>query len=133
MIEILSALKKCDVRAIGTATTRNFTRPIQTIIPWATTFYTETLIDHIRRDFADEFWGFWMLGGMSGGGMGFIFAPEQKQRGQERKLPSRLSQAHEHPPERETGTPLLAIGNCRIYGPMSRRATARLRAPAIGS
>ncbi len=23
----------------------------------------------------DDFWGFWMLGGMSGGGMGFIFAP----------------------------------------------------------
>src|SRR5207249_5136871 len=36
--EILSALKKGDVRAIGAATTRNFRRPIQTIIPWATTY-----------------------------------------------------------------------------------------------
>src|SRR4051812_37381354 len=53
--EILGALKTSDVRAIGAATTRNFQQPIQTIIPWATTFYTETLIDHIRRDFADEF------------------------------------------------------------------------------
>src|SRR2546425_5818441 len=42
--EILSALKRGDVRAVGSATTRNFEGPIQTIIPWASTFYTETLI-----------------------------------------------------------------------------------------
>ena len=29
-------------------------------------------------EFADKFWGFWMLGGMSGGGMGFIFDPTRK-------------------------------------------------------
>ncbi len=28
--------------------------------------------------FGDDFWGFWMLGGMSGGGMGFIFNPARK-------------------------------------------------------
>ena len=38
----------------------------------------------VRAEFGDAFWGFWMLGGMSGGGMGFIFAPEQKARAQER-------------------------------------------------
>ena len=32
----------------------------------------------VRAEFGDDFWGFWMLGGMSGGGMGFIFAPEQQ-------------------------------------------------------
>src|SRR5438552_14656953 len=78
--EILAALKKGDVRAIGRVTTRNFQGPIQTIIPWASTFYTETLIDRVRAEFGNDFWGFWMLGGMSGGGMGFIFAPEQKER-----------------------------------------------------
>ncbi len=31
-----------------------------------------------RAAFGDDFWGFWMLGGMSGGGMGFIFAPDRK-------------------------------------------------------
>ncbi len=31
--------------------------------------------------FGADFWGFWMLGGMSGGGMGFIFAPERKAAG----------------------------------------------------
>src|SRR6185503_550722 len=84
MDEILSALRTSDVRAIGAATTRNFQRPIQTIIPWATNFYTETLIDRVGHEFGKDFWGFWMLGGMSGGGMGFIFAPEQKARGQQR-------------------------------------------------
>jgi hypothetical protein len=82
--EILSALRGGDVRAIGDATTRNFRQPIQTIIPWATNYFTETLIARVRAEFGDTFWGFWMLGGMSGGGMGFIFAPEQKARAQQR-------------------------------------------------
>jgi hypothetical protein len=75
--EILGALKRGDVPAIGAATTRNFTQPIQSIIPWASTAYTELLIEHARSEFGKDFWGFWMLGGMSGGGMGFIFAPEK--------------------------------------------------------
>ena len=32
----------------------------------------------MRERFGDSFRGFWMLGGMSGGGMGFIFSPEAK-------------------------------------------------------
>ncbi len=75
--EILGLVKQGDVRGIGAATTRNFNGPIQTIIPWTTNLYTETLIERVRNEFGDDFWGFWMLGGMSGGGMGFIFAPEQ--------------------------------------------------------
>lgn len=82
--DILRALKQGDVRAIGAATARNFQGPIQTIIPWASTFYTETLIDHVRGEFGESFQGFWMLGGMSGGGMGFIFAPEKKAAAQQR-------------------------------------------------
>ena len=82
--EILGALKSNDVAAIGSATTRNFFGPLQTIIPWATNFYTETIIQQARREFGPDFWGFWMLGGMSGGGMGFIFAPERKAEAQAR-------------------------------------------------
>ncbi|HZG67383.1 MAG TPA: UTP--glucose-1-phosphate uridylyltransferase, partial [Herpetosiphonaceae bacterium] len=76
--DILSELRAGDIAAVGATTTRNFFGPIQTIIPWASTLYTETLIDAVRREFGADFWGFWMLGGMSGGGMGFIFAPERK-------------------------------------------------------
>jgi hypothetical protein len=81
--EISAALQANNVQAIGAATTRNFQQPIQTIIPWASNYYTETLVERVRRHFADDFWGFWMLGGMSGGGMGFIFAPERKTEAQE--------------------------------------------------
>ncbi len=78
MDEVLAALRQADIRALGAATTRNFRGPIQTIIPWASNYYTETLIERVRQQFGDDFWGFWMLGGMSGGGMGFIVAPKRK-------------------------------------------------------
>jgi hypothetical protein len=71
-------LRAGNIQGIGAATTRNFQQPIQAIIPWATNYFTETLISRVRAEFGDAFWGFWMLGGMSGGGMGFIFAPEKK-------------------------------------------------------
>ncbi|MCP5519213.1 MAG: UTP--glucose-1-phosphate uridylyltransferase [Verrucomicrobiales bacterium] len=82
--EILDALKQGDIPAIGSATTRNFAGPIQAIIPWASNGFTETLIERARAAFGPDFWGFWMLGGMSGGGMGFIFAPERRTEAQER-------------------------------------------------
>ncbi|NBV20433.1 MAG: UTP--glucose-1-phosphate uridylyltransferase [Proteobacteria bacterium] len=84
MDEVLAALKSGDIRALGAATTRNFREPIQAIIPWASTYFTEQLIERVGREFGDDFWGFWMLGGMSGGGMGFIFAPHRKIEGQRR-------------------------------------------------
>jgi hypothetical protein len=82
--QILEALRAGDVRAIGRTTTRNFEGPIQAIIPWASNYYTETLMQRVQSVFGDAFWGFWMLGGMSGGGMGFIFAPEKKSEAQTR-------------------------------------------------
>ena len=82
--EILGYLRAGDVAAIGGATQRNFEGPIQTIIPWASNFYTETLIDRVREEMGAGFWGFWMLGGMSGGGMGFIFDPAVKARAEDR-------------------------------------------------
>ena len=82
--QITGLLKAGDVRAIGSATEANFTGPIQTIIPWAGNRYTDTLIRRVREEFGEHFWGFWMLGGMSGGGMGFIFHPDHKAAGQRR-------------------------------------------------
>jgi hypothetical protein len=81
---ILAALREGDIGAIGAATTANFFGPIQTIIPWASNLYTETLIAEARAAFGDAFWGFWMLGGMAGGGMGFMFAPERREEAQDR-------------------------------------------------
>ena len=81
--EIVEALGDGDLRRIGDATTRNFEGPLQTIIPWATNRFTDSLISQCREKYGDRFWGFWMLGGMSGGGMGFIFDPEIKQSAQD--------------------------------------------------
>ncbi|MCU0788183.1 MAG: UTP--glucose-1-phosphate uridylyltransferase [Verrucomicrobia bacterium] len=82
--EILDHLPRGDIRSIGRSTTRNFRDPIQTIIPWATNLFTETLIQQVSAEFDSDFWGFWMLGGMSGGGMGFMFAPHRKAAAQAR-------------------------------------------------
>jgi hypothetical protein len=79
------------VRLLGRLTTRNFQEPIQTIIPWASNAFTEAVIAAVRTEFGDDFWGFWMLGGMSGGGMGFIFEPRRKAEAQQR-LQAILSQ-----------------------------------------
>jgi len=83
LVRILDDLKRGDIKDLAGATTYNFFGPIQTIIPWASTFYTEQLIERVKAKFADDFWGFWMLGGMSGGGMGFIVAPHRKAEAQD--------------------------------------------------
>jgi hypothetical protein len=80
--EMTVHLKRGDIRALGGCLQRNFEGPIQAIIPWAANLYTNTLIDRARKEFGDDFWGFWMLGGMSGGGMGFLFNPERKAQAQ---------------------------------------------------
>ena len=82
--EITGHLERGDIRALGAALQRNFDGPIQTIIPWACNLYTSALIQRARAEFGGDFWGFWMLGGMSGGGMGFLFSPERKAEAQVR-------------------------------------------------
>jgi UTP--glucose-1-phosphate uridylyltransferase len=81
---VLDCLRAGDIKGLGRETEKNFFGPIQSIIPWASNAYTETLIDCARAEFQNDFWGFWMLGGMAGGGMGFIFSPETKARAQDR-------------------------------------------------
>ena len=81
--EILTALKSGSIQGVGGATMRNFFGPLQAIIPWASNYYTESLITRTKEHFNSDFWGFWMLGGMSGGGMGFIFKPDRKAEAQE--------------------------------------------------
>lgn len=76
--EIAAALQTGDIRRVGSLTHRNFKGPLQRIIPWCSNRYTEALIDQCQAQYGEDFWGFWMLGGMAGGGMGFIFAPECK-------------------------------------------------------
>lgn len=73
--QITSSLKAGDIPAVGRATHRNFHEPLQAIIPWCSNAYTEKLIQACQERYGAQFHGFWMLGGMAGGGMGFIFDP----------------------------------------------------------
>ncbi len=73
--QIVTALEEGDIRRVASLTTQNFTGPLQTIIPWCTNRFTDRMIEQCREHWKDQFWGFLMLGGMSGGGMGFFFDP----------------------------------------------------------
>lgn len=75
---IVAALRAGDVTKVAELTTRNFFGPLQTIIPWASTAYTERLIAEAKTALGAKFRGFVMLGGMSGGGMGFFVDPKSK-------------------------------------------------------
>ena len=93
--EILALLAAGDIRGLGRALTGNFFGPLQSIIPWVSNRYTELLIERARAAFGEDFWGFWMLGGMSGGGMGFIFAPHRRAEAQRKLLEIMLATKRE--------------------------------------
>jgi galactokinase/mevalonate kinase-like predicted kinase len=73
--EIVKSLRVGDIKKLASLTSRNFDDPIKTIIPWATTHFTEVIIKKTKETFKDKYWGFLMLGGMSGGGMGIFVDP----------------------------------------------------------
>ncbi|MFZ1976377.1 MAG: UTP--glucose-1-phosphate uridylyltransferase, partial [Bacteroidota bacterium] len=73
--EIAASLRCGDIKKLASLTGRNFDDPIKTIIPWATTYFTELIIKKAKETFKYNYWGFLMLGGMSGGGMGMFVDP----------------------------------------------------------
>jgi hypothetical protein len=83
---ILARLAAGDIRGLGAALTENFSARCRPSSPGLSNRYTEEIIARTKAAFGDDFWGFWMLGGMSGGGMGFIFAPERQAEAQTRLL-----------------------------------------------
>ncbi|MSR59422.1 MAG: UTP--glucose-1-phosphate uridylyltransferase [Planctomycetaceae bacterium] len=75
--ELVQAVDNAAVRDIGRLTTANWDGPLKGIIPWVSNCFTETIIREARSRLGEDFWGFLMLGGMSGGGMGFFVAPHR--------------------------------------------------------
>ena len=71
------------MRGLGSLTTQNWDGPLKQIIPWVTNAFTESIIREAREALGDDFWGFLMLGGMSGGGMAFFVAPHRHDEFQE--------------------------------------------------
>ena len=78
--QVCSAVEAADVRALGEWTTRNWNGPLKAIIPWVSNAFTEAIIAEARKQLGEDFWGFLMLGGMSGGGMAFFVAPHRHDR-----------------------------------------------------
>ncbi|MEO6808854.1 MAG: UTP--glucose-1-phosphate uridylyltransferase, partial [Isosphaeraceae bacterium] len=74
---IIGAVRASDVHAIGRLTTANWDGPLKRIIPWVSNRFTEEIIREAKEALGEDFWGFLMLGGMSGGGMGFFVAPHR--------------------------------------------------------
>ena len=72
---ILGAIKEGDIKKLGENTARNWEYPIKTIIPWSSTYFTEQIIAKAKKQFGEDYYGFLMLGGMSGGGMGMFVNP----------------------------------------------------------
>jgi len=83
---ILTNLKDGDIKSLASNTSLNFDRPLQTIIPYVTNHFTRTIISRTREMLGENYWGFLMLGGMSGGGMAMFVAPERKERFQKEIL-----------------------------------------------
>jgi galactokinase/mevalonate kinase-like predicted kinase len=81
--QILASVGAADVRRLGSLTTRNWDGPLKRIIPWVTNAFTEAIIRESRQELGEDFWGFLMLGGMSGGGMAFFVAPHRHDEFQE--------------------------------------------------
>ncbi len=76
---ICQALETSDIQQLGRLTTQNWDGPLKTIIPWVTNRFTETIIRRAKEKYGDDFWGFLMTGGMSGGGMAMFVAPERRE------------------------------------------------------
>ena len=76
--QIVQAVRTSDIRALGALTTQNWEGPIKGIIPWVSNRFTESIIVEAKKALGEDFWGFLMLGGMSGGGMAFFVAPHRK-------------------------------------------------------
>ena len=74
--KIVNALKIGDMKELGRLTTEDWKIAIQQVIPWVNNAFTEDLINKAIEEFKEDYWGFLMLGGMSGGGMAFIVNPD---------------------------------------------------------
>ncbi|MDX2035695.1 MAG: UTP--glucose-1-phosphate uridylyltransferase [Isosphaeraceae bacterium] len=75
---IVDAVRRADIRELGALTTANWEGPLKGIIPWVSNHFTESIIARAKERLGGDFWGFLMLGGMSGGGMGFFVAPHRR-------------------------------------------------------
>lgn len=83
---IIEVLKSNEIKRLAHYTSLNFADPIKSIIPWASNYFTETIIQRAKALFGEQYWGFLMLGGVSGGGMGMFIDPKIFDSGKDKVL-----------------------------------------------
>jgi UDP-N-acetylglucosamine pyrophosphorylase len=76
--QILIALKEGNIKKLGKLTMQNWEGPLKTVIPGVSNKFTETIINKSKAYLKSDFWGFLMLGGMSGGGMAMFCNPKRQ-------------------------------------------------------
>jgi UDP-N-acetylglucosamine pyrophosphorylase len=76
--KIVRSLKTGDMKELGRLTSLDWEEAIQQVIPGVNNAFTHDLIERLKEEFQEDYWGFLMLGGMSGGGMAFIINPDVK-------------------------------------------------------
>jgi len=76
---IVQSVKSGDMKKLGSLTTEDWNKSLQKVIPWVNNAFTEDLINEVKDKLKNNYRGFLMLGGMSGGGMAFIVNPELKE------------------------------------------------------
>ena len=72
---ILGKLESGDVKVNREINSKEFFRPYPDYNSLGNEFIYRNFNKKVEKKYASDFWGFWMMGGMSGGGMGFIFNP----------------------------------------------------------
>ena len=94
--KIVSALTSGDMKEFGRLTTEDWETSIQKVIPWVNNSFTSDLITRVKEEFGENYWGFLMLGGMSGGGMAFMVDPKIRDTFRKRILEIMLELKHKH-------------------------------------
>ena len=80
---VLQLLRECEsdpenaLDKLGKLLTANFLGPVRSIVPQAHNAYTQSLLDRVSSSIPG-YLGFVMHGGISGGGCGFLFKPENR-------------------------------------------------------
>jgi hypothetical protein len=85
------ALMAGDARTLGGLVDGLFHGPLARIIPGVDNAFTTSVVAEARRAFGGRFWGFGMLGGMSGGGMSLWIDPVMRSRAED-VLPTMLAE-----------------------------------------
>ena len=78
--ELQKAILVCAGKEIAAITDSIFSNELQEIIPYVTNKYTETIRENMQKEFGNDYYGFMMIGGLSGGGMVFWVNGEQTDR-----------------------------------------------------